>query len=426
VNRPKTALVLGGGGARGAYEAGVISYLRDELQQELGRDLRLDLLTGTSVGAIHACFLAATCDEPKAQGKQLVARWLNMRVDRVLDFGLIDVLRMLRETVGGVPRDRSTQHGGLVKGAGLRKLVCETVAWRCIGRNLRHRHVDALAISATHVASGRTIVFIQRVGGGAPDWGSNPHYRAEAARIGPTHALASAAIPIIFPAVRLRNHLYVDGGLRLNVPLSPAIRLGADRVVVISVRPGHTPSAEADREERAHDVDQVWASVSAPFLFGKALNALMLDSTDQDLDRLRMLNDVLEAGTKVYGPGFIAALNSALQPYRRRPVRYVRTLLVRPSRDLGTLAAEYVRSSEFRRSTLTLSRRVIFRLTERESSRGSDLASYLLFDAGFAEMLIDLGRKDARAKREEWIRFWSNAPDSAHETAVRPSSSPAP
>lgn len=410
----KTAMVLGGGGARGAYEAGVISYLREELEPEMGRELKLDILCGTSVGAIHACYLAATAGLGPVQARNLVDHWMKMRVNEVLTFGLGDLLRFLRETFGTPGRPEARQ-GGLVDPQGLRNVVGRSIPWLSIGRNLRKGNLEALSVSATHVASGRTLIFIQKADPALPMWGRDPHLRAISTSIGPKHALASAAIPVIFPAVRLRGHLFVDGGLRLNVPLSPALRLGASRVIVVTLKPQEKPIQEFVELER--EVNMTYAT--APFLFGKTLNALLLDRTDQDLDRLSRINSILEAGTQTYGPGFARTLGDAVMPHRNQPVRYVRTLLVRPSKDLGTLAGEYARSAKFRKSGKSLTHRAIFNLVDREGSHSADLASYLLFDKGFADILIELGRNDARAQRDAWLKFWSDAPQSAAEAAQR-------
>ncbi|MDY7228855.1 patatin-like phospholipase family protein [Hyalangium rubrum] len=410
----KTGLVLGGGAARGAYEAGVISYLREEFEPEFGRELKLDILAGTSVGAMHACYLAATCDRPREQAQGLIQHWTTMKVEEVLRCSFGDIFRLLREAMSKpAPHERDIQYGGLVDPRGLRYLVGRGIPWLNVGRNLRKGHLEALAVSATHVGTGGARVFIQRRGGGIPQWSDDPEYRAIATRIGPNHALASAAIPVIFPAVRIRGQLHIDGFVRLNVPISPALRLGAQRVIVISLRPRERIQTGAMQEEREQAV------ASAPFLVGKMFNMLMTDRTDQDLGRLRRLNATLEAGTAAYGPGFADVLSSALSPHRSQPVRYVRELLVRPSRDLGELAAEYVKTAEFRKSGNGLAHRTILKLVEREAAREADMASYLLFDGGFADILIDLGRRDARALREQWKRFWSDEPQSVAEAAMR-------
>ncbi len=413
----KTGLVLAGGAARGAYEAGVLSYLREELEPELGRALKLDILAGTSVGAIHACYLAATCHEPRQQARGLIEHWHAMKVEEVLRCSFGDVFRLVREALSKPSSSKDIQYGGLVDPRGLRALVGRGIPWLQIGRNLRKGHLEALAISATHVGTGNATVFVQRGDHSLPQWSDDPDYHAVAARIGPNHALASAAIPVVFPAVRVHRQLHVDGGLRLNVPISPALRLGAQRVIVISLRTqsrrgNDNATGGATEQEREHAV------ASAPFLVGKMLNMLMTDRTDQDLGRLRRLNSILEAGTAAYGPGFADVLSSAVNPHRSQPVRYVRELLVRPSRDLGELAAEYVRTAEFRRRSSGLAHRTILRLVEREAPREADMASYLLFDGGFADILIELGRQDARALRPQWERFWSSEPQSISEQAL--------
>lgn len=417
-SRLKTGLVLGGGAARGAYEAGVLSYLREEFEPGFGRELKLNIIVGTSVGAIHACFLAATNHQPLEQARGLIAHWTAMKVEEVLRCGYGDIVRLLRETLGKPALPGDIQHGGLVDPRGLRALVGRGVPWRNISGNLRSGHLDALAVSATHIGTGGAVVFLQRRGGGAPTWSDDPNYRAVATRIGPNHALASAALPIVFPVVRVRGQLHMDGGLRLNVPLSPALRLGAQRVLIISLRPnptqvqvqGDPPGPTAQEREQA--------SVTAPFLIGQMLNMLMTDRIDQDLGRLRRLNDILEAGTKKYGPGFAQTLSAAVHPHRSQPVRAIREMLVRPSKDLGTLAAEYVRTPGFRKRSQGLAHRTILKLVEREAPRDADLASYLLFDGGFADILIDLGRQDARALRPQWERFWSEEPQSLAEAAT--------
>lgn len=410
---PHTGLVLAGGGARGAYEAGVLAYLREELEPRLG-PLGIDIISGTSVGAINAAHVAAHIEHPRHQAADLIERWRSLSVDSLLRFGFKDLLRMAREIIGGASPDVARQ-GGLVDPVGLRQTVFAGVHWPSIGRAIRRGSLHALAVTATHVASGRSEVFIQRAGGGTPPWTRDPHLVASATHIGPKHVLASAAIPLLFPAVRVRSSMYVDGGLRMNVPLTPVLRLGAERVIVVSLR--HDPTAEELARQNVGKVERV--HTTAPFLLGKTLDALMVDRTDQDLGRLRQYNDLLESGVAAYGPSYADVFNSALTPRRGQPIRYVRNILVRPSRDLGELAATYAASPEFRRKARGLAAKGIARLATDEGGKGADLISYLLFDGGFADVLIDLGRRDARAQEEEWARFWSDVPQSQAELLHR-------
>ncbi len=434
--RLRTALVLGGGAARGAYEAGVLSYLRGELKRELGGHVDIDIISGTSVGAINACFAAGTAAIPAQQGMALVDQWRSLRIEDVLRVGAGDLFRVARDLFRRSPVEGDRRAGGLVDPLGLEEIVRKQIPWREISRNIRTGRLHALSVSATRVATGHTTVFIQRAGRDAPPWSSDPHYRALAARIGPFHALASAAIPLLFPAVPVSGELYVDGGLRQNVPISPALRLGAERVIVLSLRqrpvastllpPGQDlqppmPEAAAKpqrrlplRRERKPPANNY---PSGPFLLGKTLDALLLDRVDEDLNRLRRFNAILEAGTTAYGPSFEGVLNSALVPMRNSPMRYVRNLLVHPSEDLGKLAADYCRSAEFKNRASGLVGGFIRRMVESEARDKADLASYLLFDGGFADVLVDLGRRDARDRKEQWIRFFSDEPECAAEAA---------
>lgn len=423
----KTALVLGGGAARGAYEAGVIAFVRGELARQLGGHLRLDILAGTSVGAVNACFLATRAGDPSRQGSELLERWTALKMEDVLRIGPGDIARlalaMVRRTPAHADRTRSA---GLIDPRGLQEIASRHVVWREIGRSLETRALDALAVTATHVASGRTTVFIQRRNQLPLPPIPTAHYRAVAARIGLKHAMASAAIPVLFPPVTLGGQLYVDGGLRQNVPLSPALRLGAERAIIVTLRhenrldPPEDPEPEVPAKPPAGQAAEEPAELalpSGPFLIGKALDALLNDRVDEDLDRLRRTNALLEAGTRAYGSSFEKLLNSSLLPMHAMPVRYVRHLVVRPSRDIGRLAAEYALSPEFRKRAGGFPGKLVRRLAESEAPDQADLASYMLFDGDFAHLLAELGRKDAEAKMPDWLRFCSPEPESRVEAA---------
>ncbi|MBI5545885.1 MAG: patatin-like phospholipase family protein [Deltaproteobacteria bacterium] len=425
----KTALVLGGGAARGAYEAGVVSWLREALPRETGAPLRLDILAGTSVGAVNACYLATRASDHAQQARTLAERWKALKLEDVLRVGPTDLARLALDLVRRTPHQAGrSRRAGMIDPRGLQEIASRHVVWREIGRCIEAGSLEALVVTATHVASGCTTVFVQRhAKAPPPPMCVNPHYRAVSTRIGLKHAMASAAIPVLFPPVSLGGELYVDGGLRQNVPLSPALRLGAQRVVVVTLRHAGEvgqppPVVEAERALAAHpgapiEEPRELALPSGPFLFGKALDTLLNDRVEEDLDRLRRTNALLEAGTRAYGPGFARLLNSTLLPMQGQPVRYVRTLVVRPSQDLGRLAAEFARSPEFRRRASGFAGRLVRRLADSEAPDQADLASYLMFDGAFAEILIDLGRRDAAARLGEWLRFCSDDPESEVEAA---------
>ncbi len=401
--RPRTALVLSGGGARGAYEVGVLRYLREELPRRLGHMPRIDIVCGTSVGAINAAFIAATADDPTQQARRLERNWRALRIDQLIDLSMADLFRTVRLLMGGTPpapRPGELGAGGLLSTGGLQRFVLRRVPWKGISANIAAGHLESLSVSTTHVASGNTVVYVERRGGELPPWSRDPFVRARAARIGPQHVLASAAIPVLFSAVPLDGEFHCDGGLRQNTPISPALRLGADRVLVISLRHLPTPHEVAvTGAEREQSFPSPW------FLFGKALNALLLDHTDHDLDRLHRMNGMLEGGIRAFGDRFVEELNRVLVPLRGQGMRLVRDLHICPSQDIGALAAVYARRE---RVASGLTGRAIRYLAGEASE--ADLLSYLLFDGDYAADLIELGHADARAREEELAAFFAERP----------------
>jgi NTE family protein len=395
--------VLAGGGSRGAYEAGIIQYLREDLPKRLGHHVPLDVITGTSVGAINATFVAATNEDPSTQAKRLVEAWQALRIEELIGMKLRDLMRGARMLFGGDPPPPSPgtyRYGGLLDTSGLERFVVQVIPWRAIERNLRSGAVHALSISATHVGTGHTIVFLSSREPVPPRaWSRDPFIEHRTARIGPRHVLASAAIPLLFPAVKIGEDFYTDGGLRQNTPMSPALRLGADRVLVVSLRHVATESESLQRE-RQH------AYPKPLFLVGKALNALMLDRTDYDLDRMQRLNAILRAGEAAFGDKFMGVMNEELVRLRGAPLRIIDAMHIRPSVDIGALAAEFVATGRIKVDS-RFARKLIHRLADGESAHESDLLSYLLFDGGWARELIALGRADAARKEDELLRFFS-------------------
>ena len=405
--------MLSGGGARGAYEVGVVRYLREELPKRLGFMPHFDILCGTSVGAINAAFLAATADDPAEQGKRIAAHWCSLRFTDVFDLSFKEVARAGRLLLGGAPPapvPGELHRGGLLNTRGLERVVVRAVPWRRITSNLQQGHLEAISVSATHVATGRTVVFYERSGDGPSPFKPDPFVSAEPARIGPFHVLASAAIPVLFPAVSVNGTFYSDGGLRQNTPLSPALRFGADRVLVISLR--HLASKE---EEARTALPNVEAYPSPWFLFGKSLNALLLDRTDYDLERLRRFNAIIEGGVGAFGDRFLDELNKALVPLRGQSLRYVRSMLVRPSEDIGDLAGEHARSPRMQ-DVGGIAGRMMRYIANSSYTKEADLLSYVIFDGKFAAELIELGWRDARLREEEFAAFF--AEEQQHLRAV--------
>ncbi len=399
-------LVLAGGAARAAYEVGVVRYILEDIARAIGRDVPIDILCGTSAGSINTCMLAAHADRPVARAAMLAAQWTNLELEDVVRPAGKEILHMVGRLLGrpgsaASSASRPGRRGGMFDPSGVESIVRDAVPFGSIGEHMRAGRLRAISISTTHVASGRTVVFVQRREGGVPSWGSDPTMVGRAAEIRSEHVLASAAVPLLFPAVEIDGHYYCDGGLRQNVPLSPARRLGADSLIVINpryVREQSPTSATAEAREREFP--------DPLFVVGKAMNALLLDRIENDIDRLGMLNAVLSAGTRRYGPGFVDGINDELRREGQRGLRHMDVVYVRASQDIGVLAAEYARSPEFARRVRGVTGRVLRRIAEGESE--ADLLSYILFDGEFAGRLMEIGMADARARHDSLVRFFEN------------------
>jgi NTE family protein len=403
-NHHRTALVLAGGAARGAYEVGVVQHIVEDVAHALGHPIRFDVLCGTSVGALNACGLAAFADRGPASIHEVIEVWTKLDVAELVKPDVRGVMTMGARFLGrdgGAPRSMETpaREGGLIAPEGLERLIERRIPFHRIDDNLRAGHVGALTVSTTHVSSGRTVVYVHRAHDGPLEWSHDPTTIGRAARITARHALASAAIPILFRAVAIDGEYHCDGGLRQNVPLSPARRLGAKRVLVVN--PRYISTAPLD--DRA--AENLFPGPL--FLLGKTLNALLLDRIDTDLARLETINRILEAGTRVAGAGFVEALNREMGFAPGKGLRPMRSLLVRASRDIGQMAAEFVRSPAFSKIG-GMAGRLMKRLAEPDSRNESDLLSYLLFDGAFCGQLIELGRADARARHDELCAFFSD------------------
>jgi NTE family protein len=378
-------IVMSGGGARGAYEVGVLNYLYREFPRKYGRAPHFDVVSGTSVGAVNSTALAATINDPGTGMMLLADFWLNQQLSDVLHFNLRQATRLYRVWLGG------SAAAGVFDPRPLAKIISHKIPWRQLVRNLKSRQLLALTVSATNVRTGRSTVYIDRAAGvRLPKSG----YRVviQPSHILPQHVLASAAMPLVFPPVRIGNDYFCDGGIRLNTPTSPAIHMGVDRMFIIGVT---TPNRQTEI--------RMGRMPGASFLLGKAVDALMLDHIEHDVARLQLINDVLEDACEAYGDDFLDKLNSVAQLHGRPPRRFVRNFVLHPSLDIGLLAAEHLQSH--RPKFTRMMGRAMLRLLEVGEGRDADLASYLLFDGDFARILIDLGRQDAARHGDEIAEF---------------------
>jgi len=408
VSEPRIAVVLSGGGARGAYEAGALYFILERLPQILGRRVRFHIISGSSVGAIHACFIAGHADEVGSTA-ELLDIWRGFEIESVLRFTPFSLLSLPARLLGIGRRARPVaaeepqapmRIPGALDFSPLEHVILNRVPWGKIGAKIDGGALDAVAVATTEVRTGNTVIFVQNRERRIDRWARDPFVVARAAELGPEHALASAAIPLIFPAIRIGPHFYCDGSLRLNTPLSPALRLGADRVLVLGMhhpRPLGEPPATVAEE-----------SVGSPaFLAGKVLNALLLDRVDYDVDRLHLFNAILEEGRRAYGEGFLERINEPIVRSRGTAYRVVGDLFLRPSRDLGALAAECLAHRRPRAKPSSWLARIFLRYASKNTGNEADFLSYLYFDGCYARHLIELGIADAERQTEALVQFFS-------------------
>lgn len=375
---PKLGLVLSGGGARGAYEVGVLSWIAEHRPQVLDA---VRVVSGSSVGAVNGVFLASRGLTPASVG-ELESVWRELHLERVLQLSPIRVAKMLGAGVIRMVRgQRESPAVGFVASGKLQQLIEDTVAWERLPGMVRDGRFDAVAVAATEIGSGRTHVFVDHhPSQPTPRWPHDGSLVGVTTAIGLEHVLASAAIPFLFAPVPVGDFWYTDGGVRQNTPLSPALRLGAERLLVVSLR---APDQRVPTPGAFPGLGQ---------LLGKLLNSVFIDRMVWDLDRLDRINDILAAGERLYGPDFLPAIQREMGLVGRRPYRPVRYVDIHPTEDVGMLAARLLRAPHLLHSPLSGPLRS---LLASDNLSTADGASYILFDGAFAADLIALGRKDA-------------------------------
>jgi NTE family protein len=367
-------LVLSGGGARGAYEAGVLRFVYGALAERAGKPMAPEVICGTSIGALNGAWVGAL----GSQGaNNLSYFWQTLAPEHVYRFSARD----LWATPGKLLRRRTaiSEGAALFDPAPLYEHVQQALPWDALHGRIDRGELRSFVVSVTDIATGRCIQFVD----------GGDHHRTTATmlmrptRIGPAHVLASAAIPFVFPSVHIDDRYYVDGSLRQNTPLSPAIRLGVDRALVIGVKWRRTGDGVPAGPPIAP---------TPTFLAGKALNALMLDPVEDDLRRVDRMTELLEWAEGAY-PGFQARMAAEHHPYRP-----IHSVLLHPSEDIGRIAAAAFPKCQ---ADIPSATRILLRtIAAGENAEESDLMSYLLFHRAFTGELEALGYADAE-KREE-------------------------
>lgn len=365
-------LVLSGGGARGAYQAGVARAL-GEIAAELRVPVPFRAIAGVSAGAINAAYLGAFGHDFVAGARSLCELWAGLRPDMVYDTSPLTLGRIgarwlktltVSPVVGGTPAT------ALLETRPLRRLLTERIPFASLHRNVAKGVLSGVALTATDYASTRTVTFYESAGRVAP-WRRRRRVSQEV-ELGVEHVMASSAIPLFFEPVQVDGAFFGDGCLRNTAPLSPAIHLGADRLIVVGVRRRAGPGDDLARPVRP----------TVARILGVLLNAVFFDAVDYDVERLTAINRMLEV------TGMVPA---------GAPARAIEVLSIQPSEDLGLIARDEVAN---------LPRVLRYLLSGMGTpEEASEVISYLSFEANYTRRLIEIGYRDGMEVRGQVEAF---------------------
>jgi NTE family protein len=368
-------LVMGGGGARAAYQVGFLRCLARRFPE-----LHIPYITGVSAGALNAAMLASHHGTFLQSVQELSELWGNLTVGEVFRVDTrslaLSSMRWLKQLSSGGIGAAHSQVRGLVDTEPLRASLTEVLhavdgELTGIPLNLASGRLKAVAISTTSYSTGSSVTWLQ--GTDIEEW-ERPQRLTRAATLTIEHVMASAALPMLFPAVKLGKSWYGDGGMRLTAPLSPVLHLGARRIMAISTR--------YDRSLKEKEEDVIHGYPPPAQVAGVLLNSIFLDLLDNDALRLERLNQLLES----------------LPEEQRVGLEPVKLLVLRPSQDLGKLASQF-------EAQLPRSFRFLTRGLGTRQTKSPDILSLVLFQPDYLRALMDIGEADAEARSDEIADF---------------------
>lgn len=372
-SRPDVGLILSGGGARGAYQVGVLKAVAELTPSRCHSPFRI--ICGTSAGAINAASLASNAHRFRMGVRGLEIVWRNLTADQVFHTELLAFVRMLcRWLIPGVTVGYTPHNSALLDNSPLRDLLTMVLKPRRIEEAIDKGYLKALSITASSYSNGESVAFYQAKHDVAP-WDRVRRF-GKPAVITVDHLLASSSIPLLFPAQKVGSDFYGDGALRQLAPLSPAVHLGADKIMVIGVS-GNTTAEALPHVQRYPSMAQV---------LGHVLNSVFVDTLEGDVERLERINRTLAATTK---------------EQRKTSLRPIDVLKVYPSQPIDEIAASHLHE-------LPRSLRFFLRSAgggHAAGDTGAAAVSYLLFHPGFCRALINLGYRDGMARKAQIREF---------------------
>jgi len=370
-DKPKVGLVMMGGGARAAYQVGVLKAVAQLVKK--GEPSPFKIISGISAGAINATALASAAHNYHKAIFRLMTIWGNFHCDQIFRTSASGILKtsahwLIGMMLASVAKNRPMY---LLNRAPLYELLNNYLHTRGIQRNIDNGHLHAVSVTASGYQSGHNVTFFQ----GHPDIKSWKRSRRIGCRekINVGHLMASSAIPFVFKAEKINREFFGDGSIRLIAPLSSSLHLGADRLLIIGNR-----KEDEDVNQRVNQLN----SPSFAEIASHVLNSIFLDSLEADIERLVRINNTVK---KIPD-------NTIME--HDIPLRNIDTLLVSPSEDIGKLATPYARD-------MPLSIRLLLRGIGAMRTEGSSLMSYLLFEKSYCRDLIDLGYEDTLSKKDK-------------------------
>lgn len=376
----KNALILSGGGARAAYQVGVLSAVKDILPSSTHNPF--PIICGTSAGAINALALATHTGNFREGVADLYTIWGNIAIERIFKTGWFELSKSAGRLAGslfnqGVGRERPVS---LLDNEPLREFLLETIRFENIKKGISAGDLEAVAVTAMGYASGESVSFFH---GAAELEGWRRHRRIGVpSELTVDHLLASSAIPTIFPTVKIGREYFGDGAMRQLAPISPALHLGADSMFVIGVSSNRNPAHWTKRKVRSRH------SPSMAQIIGHMFNAAFIDSLEGDIEHMERINKLL------------ARIDGDVYTDDGSKLRPVNTLVISPSKELDKIAGRKIRY-------LPKSMRFFMGATGATArAGGSAAASYLLFAKPFCDELMELGYQDAMWEKDAIQAFF--------------------
>jgi NTE family protein len=374
----RAGLVLTGGGARAAYQVGVVKAVRDVLGNPASNPF--PILCGTSAGAVNAATLAVFADDFTRGVANLLEVWENMHCHHIYRTDAWSIVKSGARWLTSMMLVSRGNPVSLLDNTPLAEMLSRNLDFDRVQAHIASGALYAVCVTASGYTSGQSVSFFQGAAS-LEGWERNERIGA-AVSLKHEYLLASAALPFIFPAVKVHREFFGDGSMRQIAPVSPALHLGADRVLIVGT--GRQTSGPHSDQARARST--VYPSLAQ--IAGHALNSIFLDSLAVDIERLERINRTV----RLIPRDRLTDSNVQLRP--------VKVLFISPSQPIERIAARFLHE-------LPKSVRFILKPTGALNRSGSNLASYLLFEESFCRALIDLGYQDTISREGEVRQFFS-------------------